>query len=126
VAVVIREDRLLLVDLGRLNTDVVPLAMRIMDESATAEEHDVFAERFAAMARRLQARAAHVGLVIDGECARLALLCLALLERHKVSGKGLCRHCRTPREWWWRRSCRCAVLPVVSLSLPGAAPRILE
>ncbi|MGH3976444.1 MAG: hypothetical protein ACRDS9_24460 [Pseudonocardiaceae bacterium] len=65
----IREDRLLLVELGRLNTDVVPLAMRIMDESATAEEHYAFAERLAAMARRLQARAAHVGLVIDGEVA---------------------------------------------------------
>jgi hypothetical protein len=64
---VIREDRLLLADLARLNTDVVPLAMRIMDESATAEEHYAFAERLAAMARRLQARAAHVGLVIDGE-----------------------------------------------------------
>ncbi|MGB7796161.1 MAG: hypothetical protein WA731_11340 [Pseudonocardiaceae bacterium] len=65
----IREDRLLLVELGRLNTDVVPLAMRIMDESATAEEHYAFAERLAAMARRLQARAAHVSLVIDGEVA---------------------------------------------------------
>ncbi|HEX4102326.1 MAG TPA: hypothetical protein VHY21_17595 [Pseudonocardiaceae bacterium] len=65
----IREDRLLLVELGRLNTDVVPLAMRIMDESATAEEHYAFAERLAAMARRLQARAADVSLVIDGEVA---------------------------------------------------------
>lgn len=65
----IREDRLLLVELGRLNTDVVPLAMRIMDESATAEEHYAFAERLAAMARRLQARAAHVSLVIGGEVA---------------------------------------------------------
>ena len=65
----IREDRLLLAELGRLNTDVVPLAMRIMDDSATAEEHYAFAERLAAMARRLQARAAQVGLVIDGEVA---------------------------------------------------------
>ncbi len=48
----IREDRLLLADLGRLNTDVVPLAMRIMAESATAEEHYASAERLAAMARR--------------------------------------------------------------------------
>ncbi|MGH3801399.1 MAG: hypothetical protein ACRDTD_14930 [Pseudonocardiaceae bacterium] len=65
----IREDRLLLAELGRLNTDVVPLAMRIMDDSATAEEHYAFAERLAAMAQRLQAWAAHVGLVIDGEVA---------------------------------------------------------
>jgi hypothetical protein len=69
---VIREDRLLLAELGRLNTDVVPLAMRIMDESATAEEHHAFAERLAAMARRLRARAAHVGLVVDGEVATTA------------------------------------------------------
>lgn len=65
----IREDRLLLAELGRLNSDVVPLAMRIMDESATAEEHHEFAERLTAMAQRLQARAAHMGLVIDGEVA---------------------------------------------------------
>lgn len=58
---------MLLADLGRLNTDVVPLAMRIMDESATADEHYAFAERLTAMARRLQTRAAHVSLVIDGE-----------------------------------------------------------
>jgi NADH:ubiquinone oxidoreductase subunit D len=64
---VIREDRLLLAELGRLNTDVVPLAMHIMDESATAEEHYAFADRLAAMARQLQARAAHVSLVINGE-----------------------------------------------------------
>lgn len=63
----IRKDRLLLADLGRLNTDVVPLAMRITDESATAEEHYALAQRLVAMARRLQDRATHVGLVIDGE-----------------------------------------------------------
>jgi hypothetical protein len=66
---VIREDRLLLAELGRLNTDVVPLAMRIMDESATVEEYYAFAERLAATARRLQTRAAHVSSVIDVEVA---------------------------------------------------------
>ena len=60
---------MLLADLGRLNTDVVPLVLRIMEDSATAEEQYAFAERLAAMARRLQARAAGVGLVIDGEFA---------------------------------------------------------
>ena len=54
-ALVIREDRLLLAELGRLNTDVVPLAMRIMDDSATAKEHYAFAQRLTAMATRLQA-----------------------------------------------------------------------
>lgn len=63
----IREDRLLLADLGKLNTDVAPLALRIMDESATAEEQYAFADRLAAMALRLQARAASVGMVVDGE-----------------------------------------------------------
>lgn len=56
-------------------------------------------------------RASHV------ECVRLALLCLALLDRHKVDGKGRCRYCRTPCEWWRRRSCRCTVVPVVSMYL---------
>jgi NADH:ubiquinone oxidoreductase subunit D len=64
---VIREDRLLLAELGRLNTDVVPLAMRIMDDSATAEEHYAFAQRLTAMAARLEARGKQVGVVIDGE-----------------------------------------------------------
>ncbi len=63
----IREDRLLLAELGRLNTDVVPLAMRIIDESATVDEHFAFAKRLAAMAQRLQARAVRMSLVIDGE-----------------------------------------------------------
>ena len=62
----IREDRLLLTELARLNTDVVPLAIRIMDHSATAEEHYAFAERLAAMAQRLQDRGAQMGFVIDG------------------------------------------------------------
>ncbi len=65
----IREDRELLADLGRLNSDVVPLAMRLMNESmsVTAEEQYVFAERLMAMGRRLQARARRMGDgVIDG------------------------------------------------------------
>jgi hypothetical protein len=53
----------------------------------------------------------------DEECVRLALLCLALLERHTVNGKGQCRYCRAPHGWWWRRSCRCTVVPVVIMYL---------
>ncbi|MDQ3886337.1 MAG: hypothetical protein M3308_04825 [Actinomycetota bacterium] len=55
----IQEDRELLAELGRLNTDVVPLAMKIMDESVTvtAEEQYVFAKRLVAMGRRLEERA---------------------------------------------------------------------
>jgi hypothetical protein len=53
----------------------------------------------------------------DEVCARLALLCLALLERHTVNGKGRCRYCRAPHQWRWRKSCRCTVVPMVSMYL---------
>ncbi len=65
----IREDRELLAELGRLNSDVVPFAMKMMDESVpvTAEEQYAFAERLMAMGRRLQSRASGVGSVVEGE-----------------------------------------------------------
>ncbi len=55
----IREDRELLAELGWLNSDVVPFAMKIMDESVTvtAEEQYDFANRLVAMGRRLEQRA---------------------------------------------------------------------
>jgi len=74
-----REDRELLAELGRLNSDVVPLAMKIMDESATitAEEQYAFAERLVMMGRRLEERVQRTagemiagvveGVVADGE-----------------------------------------------------------
>ncbi|MCA1707729.1 MAG: hypothetical protein LC808_32455 [Actinobacteria bacterium] len=51
-----REDRELLAELRRLNSDVVPLAMKIMDESVmvTAQEQYAFARRLMAMGRRLE------------------------------------------------------------------------
>ena len=63
----IRADRVLLAELARLNSDVVPLAMRMMEDSATADEQHAFAERLIAMARQLQARASKV--VIEGDMA---------------------------------------------------------
>lgn len=66
----IRADRELLAELARLNSDVVPLAMRIMGESATADEQHAFAERLIAMARELQARAS--GVVIEGDVAAIS------------------------------------------------------
>lgn len=63
----IRADRELLSELARLNSDVVPLAMRMMEHNATLDEQHAFAERLIAMARQLQARAS--GVVIEGDVA---------------------------------------------------------
>lgn len=74
----IRADRELLAELARLNSDVVPLAMQIMAESATADEQHAFAERLLAMARRLQARASEV--VIEGDIAAMSDTAVPLVE----------------------------------------------
>lgn len=66
----IRADRELLAELTRLNSDVVPLAMRMMENSVTADEQHAFAERLIAMARQLQTRAS--GVVIEGDVAAIA------------------------------------------------------
>ncbi|MDQ3276126.1 MAG: hypothetical protein M3Q39_14170 [Actinomycetota bacterium] len=63
----IRTDRELLAELARLNTDVVPLAMRIMDQSVTADEQDAFADRLIAMATQLQLRASKTWVVVEGD-----------------------------------------------------------
>ncbi len=60
----IRADRELLADLARLNSDVVPLAMQIMDDSATSEEQQTFAKRLIELGTRLNHRA-HPRVVID-------------------------------------------------------------
>jgi len=80
----IQEDRELLAELGRLNSDVVPLAMQIMDERvmATAQEQYAFAKRLIAIGRRLQARAARSGLVVE------AALLKQLLRQ--ISATGAC------------------------------------
>jgi hypothetical protein len=77
----------------------------------------VYEVRHRVLRERLEQMVAAAGRAPDGECVRLALLCLALLERHKVNDKGRCRFCRTPRQLWPRRSCRCMVLPMASLYL---------
>ncbi len=64
----IREDRELLAELARLNTDVVPLAMQVMEDSATAQEQRIFAKRLIAAGERLHHRADESEcVVIDGE-----------------------------------------------------------
>ncbi len=64
----IRKDRELLAELARVNSDVVPVAMRVMDDSATAEEQRALGERLIAVGERLRRRADGMdGMVIDGE-----------------------------------------------------------
>lgn len=64
----IREDRELLAELARLNTDMVSFAMRIMDDSASADEQQNYAERLIAAGQRLQRRANEAAeIVIEGE-----------------------------------------------------------
>jgi len=65
---VIREDRELLAELARLNTDMAPLALRMMEDSASAAEQQRYARRLIAVGERLQCRADKIGrVVIEGE-----------------------------------------------------------
>jgi hypothetical protein len=65
---VIREDRELLAELARLNTDMVPLVMTIMEESASAAEQAHYAGRLIVAGKRLQRRADQMaGTVVEGE-----------------------------------------------------------
>ncbi len=64
----IREDRELLAELARLNSDMTPLAMRIMDDRASIAEQQNYAERLIAAGEWLQRRADGTsGAVIEGE-----------------------------------------------------------
>ncbi len=51
------DDLKLLAELAALNSDVVPLAMSIMDGTVTVKEQHIFARRLITMATQLQARA---------------------------------------------------------------------
>jgi hypothetical protein len=65
---VIREDRELLALLARLNTDMVSLAMRIMEHAASAAEQADYAQRLITAGERLRRRAAGKNaVVIEGE-----------------------------------------------------------
>lgn len=64
----IREDRELLTELARLNTAMAPLAIRIMEGSATVAEQQDYAQRLIAAGRRMQRRANETaGVVVEGE-----------------------------------------------------------
>ncbi len=63
-----REDRELLAELARVNSDAAPLAMRVMDGSATADEQYGFAERLIQLGERFTRRAdQHSVAVVAGE-----------------------------------------------------------
>jgi hypothetical protein len=71
----IREDRELLAELAQLNTAMTPLAMRIMDGTASAAEQHDYACRLIAAGQWLQRRAARISAtVIDGEVVTTAPL----------------------------------------------------
>lgn len=63
-----REDRELLAELARLNSDMASLAMRVMEGSASAAEQQHYAQRLITAGRRLQRRAEETGrVVLEGE-----------------------------------------------------------
>ncbi|MGH3778055.1 MAG: hypothetical protein ACRDRR_20365 [Pseudonocardiaceae bacterium] len=66
----IREDRELLNELARVNRDLAPLAMRIMEGSAGAAEQQHYGRRLIAAGQRLCRRAEENGrFVVAGEVA---------------------------------------------------------
>ena len=71
----IREDRELLAELAQINTAMAPLAMRIMEGSASSAEQAHYAQRLIAAGERLRRRADETaGMVIEGEVLASGLL----------------------------------------------------
>jgi hypothetical protein len=64
----IRSDRELLADLAQLNRELAPLAMRIMDGSASPSEQRDYGMRLIAAGERLLRRASDTAkVIIEGE-----------------------------------------------------------
>ncbi|MGH3695947.1 MAG: hypothetical protein ACRDRX_18470 [Pseudonocardiaceae bacterium] len=64
----IREDRELLTELARINREMAPLAMRMMEGSASTAEQQDYAERLIAVGQRLRQRTqGTTGTVIEGD-----------------------------------------------------------
>lgn len=75
----IREDRELLAELAKVNSDVVPVAMRVMDNSATTEEQWTLGSRLIAVGERLRRRADESNrTVVEGEVLEDTSLVLPL------------------------------------------------
>lgn len=75
--------------------------------------NSVYEVRQRVLRERLEEMAAAAERAGNENELRLALCCLALLERHRVDGKGHCRHCRRASMWWPCGVQRCSVLSVV-------------
>ncbi|MGH3906642.1 MAG: hypothetical protein ACRDTE_21060 [Pseudonocardiaceae bacterium] len=85
----IREDRELLAELARLNTDMAPLGMRIVDGSASGTEQRHYAERLMAAGEKLRRRADGLGgTVVEGEIGEVCEAPLAL-PPHTVESAAL-------------------------------------
>jgi hypothetical protein len=93
----IRKDRELLAELARLNTTMAPLAMRIMEDSASAAEQHSYAQRLIAAGERLRRRTTNAaGAVVEGDVLGCGLL---TLPAHTVEPHGprpAWRRCRSP------------------------------
>lgn len=64
----IREDRELLTELARINRELAPLALRMMEGSTSIAEQQDYAERLIAVGERLRRRAEGMTrAVIEGE-----------------------------------------------------------
>jgi hypothetical protein len=64
----IREDRELLTELARLNRELAPLAMRMMEGSASLSEQRDYGRRLIAAGMWLQRRAHETsGVIVEGE-----------------------------------------------------------
>ncbi|MGH3973894.1 MAG: hypothetical protein ACRDS9_11305 [Pseudonocardiaceae bacterium] len=61
----IREDRELLAELARLNSDVTPFAMRMIDGSITAAEQREFADRLVRLGRWFHERVNGIARAIE-------------------------------------------------------------
>ncbi len=81
----------------------------------------VYEVHWRVLRERLEQMAVAAERTNNEDTMRLALCCLALLERHTVDDKGRCRWCRVRRGWSWlrfrQRLRRCTVVPLIGFYL---------
>lgn len=63
----IREDRELLAELARLNSDMASLALRMMEGIASGAEQQHYAQRLISAGQRLQHHAGEASRIVEGE-----------------------------------------------------------